>query len=140
MLPLFGNLSRAMSTSAVTGNPHHIRAQTTSNTPTHHFQSFSNPTSMTDLTISPPRSPNGGPLLTQSPVRPLYMPDANRRQRRASLVSEVVPLSLSLFLSSLSLTIHNSSSPAVGHWLWQTTDVHQTRKVGRGEIYPLLSQ
>lgn len=88
MLPLFGNLSRAMSTSAVSSNPHpHVRHHSHANT-VQHFHSFSNPTSMTDLTISPPRSPNGGPLLTQMPVRPLFMPDANRRQRRASLVSK----------------------------------------------------
>ena len=149
MLPLFGNLSRAMSTSAVTGNPHHVRSQTTANTPTHYFHSFSNPNSVTDLTISPPRSPNGGPLLTQSPIRPLYMPDANRRQRRASLVSVAVvdpSLSLSLSLSSsLSNLCFFLCFSAVGHWFWKATDIHQARKARRGErstfvtiIYPIV--
>ena len=116
-LPLFGNLSRAMSTSAVSTTPQGHKVH--SNTIPRHFHSFSNPSSMTDLTVSPPRSPNGTPLLTQSPVRPLYMPDANRRQRRASLVSTCstfslcplsfspssLPLSLSLFFSLLSLSL-----------------------------------
>ncbi|MCG8624130.1 MAG: hypothetical protein MJE68_19320 [Proteobacteria bacterium] len=99
-----------MSTSAVTtGNHPHHRSQTTSITTNRHFHSFSNPNSVTDLTISPPRSPNGGPLLTQSPIRPLYMPDANRRQRRASLVSSPW-LSLSLFLSLFFFSLFHSET------------------------------
>ena len=100
-LPLFGNLSRAMSTSAMSTTPqgHQVHF----NTIPRHFHSFSNPSSMTDLTVSPPRSPNGTPLLTQSPVRPLYMPDANRRQRRASLVSTCSSCTPILPLSSFFL-------------------------------------
>ena len=68
-LPLFGHLGRAVSASHV-------------NT-VHHPFTRSNTSSVTDLSISPPLSPSD---LYHPPSRPLYMPQANRRQRRASLV------------------------------------------------------
>ena len=83
MLPLFGNLGRAISATQVNSlSPRH-------------FASFSNPSSMTDLSISPPLSPNG---LQLKPVRPTYMPHANRRQRRASLVSILVAVRWCMYL------------------------------------------
>jgi len=67
-LPLFGSLGRAVSASHVNTSPRHV--------------SLSNPSSISDLSISPPLSPSD---LLHPPRRPLYMPQANRRQRRASL-------------------------------------------------------
>lgn len=71
-LPLFGNLGRSVSVTNVgptsTSPPNGL---------THIGQSLSNPNSTLDLSLSPPHSPTDG--------KSLYMPYANRRQRRASL-------------------------------------------------------
>ncbi len=77
-LPLFGHLGRAQSATQVNTLPRNFHS---------HSHSFSNPSSMTDLSISPPLSPSD---LLRPPQPPSYMPEANRRQRRASLVSWVV--------------------------------------------------
>lgn len=74
VLPLFGSLGRAMSATHVNAFPAGLNTS-----------SYSNPTSLTDLSISPPLSPGESHSLFPSP--PSYMPAANRRQRRASLVS-----------------------------------------------------
>ncbi len=68
-LPLFNSLGRSVSTTQVNTSPRRFSA------------SYSHPSSTSDLSISPPLSP-----YYYSGSRTLYMPHANRRQRRASLV------------------------------------------------------
>lgn len=76
-LPLFGNLGRSISVT-------NVGSTALSTNSARLGQSLSNPSSMLDLTISPPISPNG--------TKPLYMPHVNRRQRRASLVRSNVTM------------------------------------------------
>ena len=88
-LPLFGQLGRASSAQQMgPGGQHHVLSS-----------SFSNPTSVQDLSISPPVSPSKPPL----------MPQLSRRQRRASLVK----LSLSNFLPPSPLSVSLSLSPLI---------------------------
>ena len=64
-LPLFGQLGRASSAQQMGPGQHHLLSA-----------SFSTPTSVQDLSISPPISPTKPPLI----------PTLSRKQRRASMV------------------------------------------------------
>lgn len=79
MLPLFGSLSRAISASQV-NNARHRRFSATGS-------SLCNLSTLEDRSMSPSLSPSDN---SPNLLLPSHMPHANRRQRRASLVSWVL--------------------------------------------------
>ena len=95
-LPLFGQLGRASSAQRMGPGQHHLLSA-----------SFSTPTSVQDLSISPPVSPTKPPLI----------PILSRRQRRASMVGlhppspfSFIPLSLFFSHSPLGLIFSSLTS------------------------------